>query len=136
MSGYLKRALIRFVHDMRKCLQYSTFATPKPVFGQTKQIKSLPDSCAPLHSVGIDNIQKIISVLLYHAHNLNSLLFAALNTLITEQASTTESTIISLAQLLDYCATQPNTTLQFVASAMVLRIHSDMSYLSVSKTHS
>ena len=75
-------------------------------------------------------------MLLYHTRDLNSPLLAALNTLGTEQASATENTIIALAQLLDYCATYSNLTLLFVASDMVLRIHSDASYLSVFKARS
>ena len=89
-----------------------------------------------MESSGIKTVQETIGVLLYHARALNSPLLAALNTLGTEQASATENTIISLTQLLDYCATYPNPTLRFVESDMVLRIHSDASYLYVSKARS
>ena len=87
-----------------------------------------------MDSSGIKNVLKTTGVLLYHTQSLNSLLLAALNTLGTENASATKNTIIALTQLLDYCATYPNSTLRFVASDTVLRIHSDASYISVTKT--
>ena len=136
MPGYIEKALTRFMHVRPKTPQHSPYAAPKPVFGQTQQFTSLPDSSAPLDSSGIKTVQETIGVLLYHARSLNSPLLATLNTLGTEQASATENTIISLTQLLDYCATYPNPTLRFVASDMVLRIHSDASYLYVSKARS
>ena len=75
-------------------------------------------------------------MLLYHARALNSPLLAALNKLSTEQASATENIIIALTQLLGYYATYLNPTLRFVASDMMLRIHLDASYLSISKARS
>ena len=106
---------------------HSPYAASKPVFGQTHQFTSLPDSSAPLDSSGIKTVQETIGVLLYHARALNSPLLVALDSFGTEHASATENTIIALTQLLDYCATYPNPTLRFVASDMVLRILSDTS---------
>ena len=36
-------------------------------------------------------------------------------------------------KLLDYCATHPDATLQYKASGMILRVHSDASYFSESQ---
>ncbi|KAI2499391.1 Reverse transcriptase (RNA-dependent DNA polymerase) [Fragilaria crotonensis] len=41
-----------------------------------------------------------------------------------------------LSQLLNYCATNPNATVRFTASDMLLAVESDASYLSVVKAHS
>eukprot|EP00957_Ditylum_brightwellii_P008469 642079-Ditylum_brightwellii.AAC.1 len=38
--------------------------------------------------------------------------------------------------MLDYCHTHPNATLRFLASDMILTLHSDASYLSEKKAHS
>ena len=124
------------MHVKTKPSQHSPFAAPRPVFGQTQQFISLPDSSAPFDSSRIKHVLEAIGVILYHERALNSSLITALNTLGTKQASATENTIIVLTQLLDYCVTYPNPTLRFVASDMVLRIHSDASYLSVPKGHS
>ena len=136
MPDYIEKVLTRFIHIRPNTSRHSPYAAPKPVFGQTQQFTSLPDSSAPLDSSGIKNVQETIGVLLYHARALNSPLLAALNTLGAEQASATENSIIALTKLLDYCANYPNPTLRFVASDMVLRIHSDESYLSIPKARS
>eukprot|EP00957_Ditylum_brightwellii_P035237 2672431-Ditylum_brightwellii.AAC.1 len=39
-------------------------------------------------------------------------------------------------QLLDYVATHPNAAVRFIASEMILAVHSDASYLSESKARS
>jgi hypothetical protein len=39
-------------------------------------------------------------------------------------------------QMFDYLATHPDATIRYHASDMVLHIHSDASYLSVSNAHS
>ena len=136
MPGYIERALTRFLHIPPKRPQLSTFAAPLPIFGHVQQLTPPPDTSTPLPPNGIKNFQEIIDVLLYQARALNSPLLAALNTLGTEETTATENTIIVLAQLFDYCATLPNPILRFVSSDMVLRIHSDSSYLSVPKARS
>ena len=136
IPGYIERALTCFLHLPPKRPQHSPFTAPLPIFGQAQQLTPPPDIYTPLPPNGIKNVQEIIDVLLYQARALISPLLAALNTLGTEETAGTENTIIVLAQLFDYCATLPNPILRFVASDMVLRIHSDSSYLSVPKARS
>ena len=53
-----------------------------------------------------------------------------------EQAAATALTINKVNNLLDYLASNPNSTIRFHASGMILFIHSDASYLSVAKSRS
>jgi hypothetical protein len=55
-----------------------------------------------------------------------------LNDIETELTRTTEKTQAATNQLLDYIATHPDATIRYHASDMILHIHSDASYLSVS----
>jgi hypothetical protein len=48
----------------------------------------------------------------------------------------TEKTQAATDQLLDYIATHPDATIRYHASDVILHIHSDASYLSVSNAHS
>jgi hypothetical protein len=48
----------------------------------------------------------------------------------------TEKTQAATNQQLDYLATQPDATIRYHASYMILQIHSDASYLSVSNARS
>ena len=67
---------------------------------------------------------------------VNSPVLPVLNTIWSEQASGIEATADAATQLLQYCATYPNPSLRFYKSDMILRCHSDASYLSVSKARS
>jgi hypothetical protein len=59
-----------------------------------------------------------------------------LNDISTEQTKAIEKTQAATDQLLDYLATHPDVTIIYHASDMILYIHSDASYLSVSNTRS
>jgi hypothetical protein len=59
-----------------------------------------------------------------------------LNDIATEQTKVTEKTQATTNQLLDYLSTHPDATIQYHASEMILHIHSDASYLSVSNARS
>jgi hypothetical protein len=59
-----------------------------------------------------------------------------LNDIATEQTKMTEKTQAATNQLLDYLATHPDATIRYHASDMILHIHSDASYLSVSNARS
>jgi hypothetical protein len=59
-----------------------------------------------------------------------------LNDIATEQTKATEKTQAATNQLLDYLATHQEATIRYHASDMILHIHSDASYLSVSNARS
>ena len=50
-----------------------------------------------------------------------------------EQSILTTNTVRKVAKLLNYLATNPSAQIQYHASGMVLHMHTDVSYLSVSK---
>jgi hypothetical protein len=54
----------------------------------------------------------------------------------TEQTKAPEKIQAATNQLLDYLATHPDSAIRYHASDMILHIHSDASYLSVSNTRS
>jgi hypothetical protein len=55
-----------------------------------------------------------------------------LNEIVMEETKATEKTQTATNQVLDYLATHPDATIRYHASDMILHIHSDASYLSVS----
>jgi hypothetical protein len=59
-----------------------------------------------------------------------------LNDIATEKTKATEKTQAATNQLVDYLATHPDATIRYHASNMILHIHSDASYLSVSNSRS
>jgi hypothetical protein len=60
----------------------------------------------------------------------------SLNDSATEQTKATEKMQAATNQILDYLATHPDATIRYHASDMILHIHSDASYLSVSNARS
>ena len=75
-------------------------------------------------------IQQILGTLLYSARAVDPAILAAIKDIAYQQAKPTAATTNHLCQLLDYAASNPNATIRFRASGMVLHIHSDGSYLS------
>jgi hypothetical protein len=59
-----------------------------------------------------------------------------LNDIAVEQTKATEKTQADTNQLLDYLATHPDATIRYHTSDMILHIHSDATYLSVSNARS
>jgi hypothetical protein len=59
-----------------------------------------------------------------------------LNDIATEQTKATEKTQAATNQLLDYMAAHPDAIIRYHASDMILHIHSDASYISVSNARS
>jgi hypothetical protein len=59
-----------------------------------------------------------------------------INDIATEQTKATEKTHAATNQMLDSLATHPDATIRYHASNMILHIHRDASYLSVSNARS
>ena len=60
----------------------------------------------------------------------------ALSSIAIKQSKGTTGTMEKAKQLLDYLATNADTTIRFKASDMIMNVHSDASYLSESDAHS
>jgi hypothetical protein len=67
---------------------------------------------------------------------VDSTMLPAIGTLASQQAHGTKATLEALTQLLNYCATYLHAKVRFIASDMVLHIHSNASYLSTPKARS
>eukprot|EP00543_Licmophora_paradoxa_P011683 CAMPEP_0202474358 /NCGR_PEP_ID=MMETSP1360-20130828/92342_1 /ASSEMBLY_ACC=CAM_ASM_000848 /TAXON_ID=515479 /ORGANISM="Licmophora paradoxa, Strain CCMP2313" /LENGTH=252 /DNA_ID=CAMNT_0049101481 /DNA_START=410 /DNA_END=1165 /DNA_ORIENTATION=+ len=67
---------------------------------------------------------------------IDSTMLPAIGTLSTQQSAPTAQTMEGITQLLNYCASNPNATIRYHASDMVLHAESDASYLSETKARS
>jgi hypothetical protein len=81
-------------------------------------------------------IQKVTGSVLHYARAVDPTVLMPLNDIATEQTKSTEKTQSDTNQLLDYLATRPDATIRYHNSDMILHIHSDASYLSVSNARS
>jgi hypothetical protein len=101
------------------------------VYGAKTQYAT-QDETPPLTAKQYLNIQKVTRSVLYYARALNPTVVMPLNDIATEQTKATEKTQAATNQLLDYLVTHPDAVIHYHASDMILHIHRDASYLSVS----
>jgi hypothetical protein len=134
MPGYIIKQLKKYKHASPTRPQHCPY-TPEPKqYGSDAQRPLPKDTSPPLSKEDIKHVQRVIGSILYYARAVNLTVLMALSTIASEQAKGTESTMEKTKQLLDYLATNPDATIRFHASDIILNIHSDASYLSAAKS--
>jgi hypothetical protein len=135
MPGYLSNVLSKFQHDSPKHPQHTPSRYVTPVYGANTQYDT-KDETPPLTVQQCLTIQKVTGPLLYYARAVDPTVLMPLNDIATELTKATEKTQAATKQMLDYLSTNPDATIRYHASDMILNIHSDASYLSVSNARS
>jgi hypothetical protein len=133
--GYVSNVLRKFQHDAPKHLQHTPTRYVTPVYGSKTQY-AMTDEKPPLTAKQCLTIHKVTGSVLYYARAVDPPVIMPRNDISTEQTKATEKTKVASNQLLDYLATHPDATIRYHASDMILHIHSDASYLSVSHAQS
>jgi hypothetical protein len=128
MSGYLKKAFIRFKHKTPNKIQRSPQPHVITNYGAKTQYAKEDDVSPPLSADDTKFVQGVAGTLLYYARAVDATILTALSSIATEQAKPTERTMEKVKQLLDYCATQEDAIITFNASKMILAVHSDAGY--------
>jgi hypothetical protein len=127
--------LSKFQHDAPKHPQHKPSRYATPVYGAKTQY-AIKDETPPLTAKQCLTIQKVTGSVLYYARAVEPTVIMPLNDIETEQTKATKKTQAATNQLLDYLATHPDATIRYHASDMILHIHSDAYYLSVSNARS
>jgi hypothetical protein len=135
MPSYVSNVLSKFQHDAPKHPQQTPSRYVTPVYGAKTQYAT-KDETPPLTAKQCITIQKVTGYILYYARAVDPTVLMPLNDIATEQTKATEKTQAATNQMLDYLATHPDVTIRYHASDMILHIHSDASYLSVSNARS
>jgi hypothetical protein len=131
MPGYVSNVLSKFQHDAPNHQQHTPYRYVTPIYGAKTQYAT-KDQTHPLTAQQYLTIQKVTGSVLYYAHAVYPTILVPLNDIATEQTKATEKTKSETNQLLDYVANHPDATIRYHASDIILHIHSDASYLSVS----
>jgi hypothetical protein len=135
MPGYVSNVLSKFQHDAPKHPQHTPSRYVKPVYGAKTQY-AMKDETPPLTAQQCLTIQKVTGSVLYYSRAVDPTVLMPLNDISKEQTKATEKMQATTNQLLDYLSTHPDATIRYHASDMILHIHSDASYLSVSNARS
>jgi hypothetical protein len=135
MPGYVNNVLNKVQHDNPKTPQHTPSKYVTPVYGAKMQYAT-QDETPLLSAKQCTIIKNITGSVLYYSRTVDPTLRIPFNDIAIEETTATPKTQTSASQLLDYLATHPNAKIRCYASDMVLHIHSDASYLSVSKARS
>jgi hypothetical protein len=135
MPVYVSNFLSKFQHDAPKHTQHTPSRYVTPVYGAKTQYAT-KDETPLLTDQQCLTIQKVTGSVLYYARAMDPTVLMPLNDIGTEQTKATEKTQAAMNQLLDYLATHLDAIIRYHASDMILQIHSDASYLSVSNAQS
>jgi hypothetical protein len=103
----------------------------KPIeYGTKVQYATAPDTTQTIAPDRVKRLQQIVGTFLYYARAIDSTMLVALGTLASAQTKATLNTEKAITHFLDYAATNPNATVTYHPSDMVLNLHSDASYNS------
>ena len=130
MPGYIKRILAKYKHEMPKKPQYSPYPVQPRKYGRAAQEPMPEDDTPPASKEEQRLVQQVVGSIIYYANGVDLTALAGLLTLASEQAKATGQTVENMGQMLNYLSTNPDATLRYYASDMILNIHSDASYLS------
>ena len=104
-----------------------------PIYGAKVQFAEPEDNTPLLPEEQIKFIHQVLGVFLYYDIAIDNTVLVSLSDIGSEQARATSKTVDEVQQLLDYLASNTNAKICYHASGMILFIHSDASYLSVTK---
>ena len=130
MPGYVDHALHKFQHPTPKKPQDSPYPATVKQYGVKVQLTDPIDTSARLPPHEIKRLQQIIGTFFFYGHAVDPTLLTALSEVSSTQATATDATKCACQQFLDYCASHPDSTIRYQASDMILKLHSDSSYLN------
>jgi hypothetical protein len=130
VPGYVANVLSKFQHDSPKQPQHTQSRYVTPVYGAKNQYAT-QDETPPLTVKQCINIQTVTGSVLYYARSVYPTVIMPLNDIATEQTKATKKNQAATNQLQD-----PDATIRYHASDMIMHIHSDASYISVSNARS
>ena len=130
MPGYVPAKLSQYNHPTPAKPQHSPSQASKIIYGQKVQKATPLDTSNKLTPQGIKRIQEIVGAFAWYARATDPTMSKMLSSIAGRQADATENVEKEVKHFMDYCATHPNAVVRFMASDMVLALHSDASYLS------
>jgi hypothetical protein len=134
--GYIKKVLQKYKHPIHSKLQHCPYSLSPKQYGAKAQEPLLVNISPLLPPDKIKEIKRVIGSILYYACTINITVLMALSYIAIMQTKGTTSTMEKAKQLLDYLATNPNATMRFKSSDMIMNVHLDASYLSEANARS
>ena len=132
----MRKTLHKFRHILQQNPEYSPHIHTVPNYGQKVQYAEPLDVSEYLSDNEINFVEQVCSTFLYYTIGIDNQILPSLSDISLEKSKATKNIAKQVTKLLNYMTTNPNAEIQCRASGMQLAIHSDASYLSVSKARS
>jgi hypothetical protein len=87
-----------------------------PTYGQKVQYSKEPDDSPFLNIAETKRVREVVGDLLFHARAVHSSLLKALGIIASQQAKGTQATLRAITNLLNYCASNSDTTIRYIVS--------------------
>jgi hypothetical protein len=136
MPGYIKASLHKYQHTAPARPEHAPHTWNPPIYGAKTQFVNDETISSALSDKDVNKLQQLTGTLLYYDRAIDPTLIMPINVLASRQSKATEVTADKVIKLLNYCNTHPETKIRYHASAMILHIHSDASYLSENEAKS
>ena len=133
MLEYVIQALHKFHHTLHTTPEYTPHAHVAPTYGRQVQYKEPVDTSDLLPPTETNLIQKFVGGFLYYVLAIDNTILVALNNISLEMSSETKNTSKKVAKLINYLATNPNASIQYHASGIILRVHNYPFYMYITK---
>ena len=129
VPGFVKKALHKYQHPRPKKPQHAPAKATPIKYGANNQ--ATPHDASPrVDAARIKRIQDVVGTFAWYGRAVDPTMGATMSSIASRQSKATENLEAEVKQFLDYCHTHPNAGVRFMASDMVLCLHSDASYLS------
>ena len=130
VPGFVQKALHQLQPPKPGKPQHAP-AKAVPINYGAKHKEAMPeDNSAQLSPEGIKRVQKAVGTFAWYSRATDPIMAKTLSSIAGRQAKATEQLKEELNQFLDYCATHPDARVRYVASDMILALHSDASHKS------
>jgi hypothetical protein len=100
------------------------------------QLTDPADDSLLLDDDGNKQLQRLTGKFLYYARAVDNTMLVALSALASHQTKGTAKTAAAAIKFLNYCVTHLDAAVRYFLSDMILKLHSDASYLSKSGARS
>jgi hypothetical protein len=133
MHGYVEQGLAKFEHSIPKQHRYGPSRAVEPVYGQRVQYTKFDESELASATM-VKFIQRVTGKILYYARAIDNTMLHALNDIASSK--NTNQTIAATRYFLNYADSNPNGSIIYPASDMIIQADSDAAYLVCAKARS
>ena len=113
MSGYIKKVLQRYNHEIPRRPQRSSYPVAQIKYGKAAQEPITEDTSREVSNEEILKVKQVVGSILYYARAVDLTALMSLSMIASEQAKATGHNIKTMDQLLDYMASNPDITMRF-----------------------